>query len=87
MVFQVDKEGKRDSTQNSFFIQRVFHLLQFDYLLFVEDLQGMVGLARLVLNQHNTAKRPGTQRLQSIKVIKPCCVLCAYLHYIDMNTV
>lgn len=41
MVLQVDKEGKGDSTQNSFLIESVFDLLQLHHLLLVQNLEGM----------------------------------------------
>jgi len=60
VVVKANKEGERDGGEDPLLIEGVLHLLQFDHLLLVQDLEGVVGLGLLVLNQHHTAKRPRT---------------------------
>ena len=53
----------------------MFHLLQFNHFLLFKDLEGVVCLLDLVLDQHYTAKRPGAQSFDAIKVFELCSVL------------
>jgi len=45
------------------------------YLLFVQNLHGMILFADFVLNQHNATERSCSERLDAVEVIQTCSIL------------
>lgn len=74
-ILHIDEEGKIDGLQDSFLIQSVLNLLQFDHFLLVQYFHGKICARLFMLHQHHPSEWASAQGFKPVKIVQTWIVL------------